>query len=83
MGLGTWSWRLGQEEILRPSSKSFLLPPILQDGAGDSDRAICIDNAQCFTDESFLQRPQENIIILQASVMANHVVTRIQGLIAT
>ena len=69
MGAGTQGWRLG------PASH-VLLPPILRDGAGDSDRAICIDDAQCFLDESFRQRCNNNIV--QASPLVGHLITKMQ-----
>ena len=55
------------------------LPPILRDGVGDSDGAICIDDAQFILDESFWQRC--NINIVQASPMASHLITIMQRLI--
>ena len=81
MGAGTQSRRLGQEEILQASSKSPPFPPILWDGAKDSDGAMCIDDAQCFLDESFRQRCNNNIV--QASPLATHLITKMRRLIAT
>ena len=61
----------------------FPLPSTLWGSAGDSGKAIHIDDAQCFMDESFWQRRMDNINVLQASLMANHLVTNMQLFIAT
>ena len=62
----------------RLSASHFPLPSILPDGARDLDGAIRIEDALCFLDESFQQRHQDNINILKASLMANHLVTNMQ-----
>ena len=81
MGAGTQGWRLGQEEILQASSKSPPSPTNSRGWCRDSDGAICIDDAQCFLDESFRQKCNNNIV--QASPLVGHLITKMQRLIAT
>ena len=45
-GLKVGGW--GRRRFSKLLANHLPLPPILQDGAGDSDGAICIDDAQCF-----------------------------------
>ena len=71
------------EEILKPSGKSVLLPSIFRDRASELDSEIRLDNAHCFTDESSRQRRQDNINVLQASLMGNHLIANVQLLLAT
>ena len=79
----TQSWRPRQEEILQPSSMP-LPPPIHSPGwCLGLDRVICIDDAQCFTNESFRKRRHDNTNVFQGSLMDNHLVTKMQRFIAT
>ena len=45
MGAGTRSWRPGKRRFSTLPANHLLLLSILRDGARDSDKAICIDDA--------------------------------------
>ena len=78
-GLRVGGW--GRRRFSRLPASHLLLPPILQDGAGNWDGAICIDDVQCFLDESFRQRCNNNIV--HTSPLVGHLITKMQRLIAT
>ena len=62
MGAGLGVGGSGKKRFSRLLAIHLSLPPILRDGAGDSDGAICIDDAQCFLDEPFRQRCNINVL---------------------
>ena len=59
-GLKVGGW--GRRRFSGLPASQLLFPPILRDGAGDSDGAIRIDDAQSFLDESFRQTCNNNIV---------------------
>ena len=64
-GLGVGYWCGTRFSSLQPSY--ILLPFIFQDGTWDSDK-----RSQGFTDESFGQRHEDNINVLQAQKKKQH-----------
>ena len=72
------------EQILHLSiSSSFLLPSIFRNSAAGLDTAIRVDDAHCFSDESFRQMGKDNSNVLPAALMGNHLIAYVQGLVAT
>ena len=68
-GGGEWGLRVGgwgRRRFSKLPATHFFLPSIHEDGAGDSDGAIRMDDAQCFVDESFRQRCHDNVNVLNA-----------------